>query len=98
MATSPERDEGSQFRPRAPRRVEVLLYHYAWGRPKETVELAREPRRPFKIVLRGPHRDPLEVEAEPVDHPERKLPALPTQMREIGFEPNLEDLDPTPGR
>jgi hypothetical protein len=42
--------------------------------------------------MRGPLRDPLEEEAEPVDSPGRKLPALPTQMSEIGFELNLEDL------
>ena len=28
----------------------------------------------------------------------RELPALPTQIREIGFDLNLEDLDPSPGR
>jgi hypothetical protein len=72
--------------------VEILLYHYAWGRPKETTKLEDETRRPFQIVLRGPLRDPLE-EPEAVEQAEPKLPALPAQLPEIGFELNLRDLE-----
>jgi hypothetical protein len=64
-----------------------------WGKARDILHVdGEEARRPFLIVMRGPLRDPLEDEAEPVDSPGRKLPALPTQMPEIGFELNLEDL------
>jgi hypothetical protein len=44
------------------------------------------------IVLPGYGRDPLE-EPEAVEQTESKLPALPAQMPEIGFELNLNDLE-----
>jgi hypothetical protein len=43
-------------------------------------------------VLPGYRRDPFE-EPEIVEQAEPKLPALPAQMSEIGFEINLEDLE-----
>jgi len=71
--------------------IETLLWLYVYGRPKETIKLEGEQRRPFLIVLPGHGQDPLEVEAEPVDQPDRKLPALPAKMVEINFE--LQDFE-----
>jgi len=69
--------------------LEILLYHYAYGRPKETIKLEGEQQRQFLIVLPGYRTDPLAVEAEPVDQPERKLPALPPSgVAEVGFDMN----------
>jgi hypothetical protein len=68
----------------------VWLAERGWGKPKEMGEGSGRP--PFMIVLPGHGRDPLE-EPETVEQAEPKLPALPAQMEEIGFELNLEDLE-----
>ena len=71
----------------------VWLAERGWGKAKDDIQIEGEARRPFMIVLPGHGRDPLEVEAEPVDQPDRSMPALPAQISEIGFELNLEDLE-----
>jgi hypothetical protein len=83
-----------RVRPSIRDRIEAIkwLTDRGWGKARDIVDIDGETRRPFQIVLRGPLRDPLEEEAVPVDSPGRKPPALPTQMSEIGFEFNLEDL------
>jgi hypothetical protein len=83
-------------RPSISDRIEAIkwLSDRGWGKARDIVHVdGEEARRPFLIVMRGPLRDPLEEEAVPVDSPGRKPPALPTQMPEIGFELNLEDLE-----
>src|SRR5262245_22462001 len=76
-----------------PAGVEILLYYYAYGRPKETVQMEGESRQPFQIVFTGPRRDPLET-PEPIEDPtDRHRPALPVPMPEIGFNMTLADLD-----
>lgn len=60
---------------------------------RDIVDIDAEARPPFQIVLREPLCDPLDVEAEPVNCPKSKLPTLPAEMAEIGFDLNLKDLD-----
>ena len=86
-----------RVRPSIRDRIDAIkwLTDRGWGKARDIVHIdGEEARRPFLIVLRGPLRDPLEEETEPVESPGRKLPALPTQLPEIGFELNLDDLKP----
>ena len=73
-------------------RAQGWLAERGWGKAKDDIQIEGETRRPFMIVLPGYGRDPLE-EPETVEQAEPKLPALPGQMPEIGFELNLEDLE-----
>jgi hypothetical protein len=84
----------SLVRPSISDRIEAIrwLADRGWGKARDIVDIDGETRRPFQIVLMGPHRDPLE-EPEAVEQAEPKLPALPAQMPEIGFELNLKDLE-----
>jgi hypothetical protein len=84
-----------RVRPSISDRIEAAkwLADRGWGKARDIGDIDRETRPPFKIVLAGPLRDPFEMEAEPVDRPDRNLPALPAQMPEIGFELDLRDLE-----
>lgn len=65
-----------------------------WGKAKDVGEEA--PRRPFVVRLQGDTiEDPFE-EPEAEAAPDRKLPALPAPMPEIGFDMNLKDLEEKP--
>ena len=70
--------------------IEARIWDHAYGKPVEVVAHKGE-TLPFRIVLPGYGQDPLEVEAEVIDQPERKLPALPGPQAEIGF--TLKDLE-----
>ena len=72
--------------------LEIELWHYAYGKPKETVKLEGEGRPPVQIVLLGASGDPLDV-PEPGPEPKAR-PALPPALPEVGFE--MGDLDPPP--
>lgn len=39
-----------------PPAVESMLWHYAWGKPKETVELTGEDGGPLSVVFGGRYR------------------------------------------
>ena len=75
--------------------LEIELWHYAYGKPKETVKLEGEGRPPVQIVFLGASGDPL---SEPEPAPQGKTrPALPPALPEVGFE--VADLDlPPPER
>ena len=84
-----------RVRPSIRDRIDAIkwLTDRGWGKVRDVVHVdGEEARRPFLIVMRGPLRDPLE-EPETVEQAEPKLPALPAQLPEIGFELNLKDLE-----
>ena len=43
--------------------MELGLYYYAFGKPKEVLKIEDLDRLPFQIVLVGPRRDPLAIKA-----------------------------------
>jgi hypothetical protein len=85
----------SLVRPSISDRIEAAkwLADRGWGKARDSVDIDGESRRPFQVVLRGPLRDPLDAEAEPVNRPESKLKTLPAEIAEIGFDLNLKDLE-----
>src|SRR5262245_52148149 len=85
----------TRVRPSISDRIEATkwLADRGWGKARDSVDIDGEGRQPFQIVLRGPLRDPLEEEPEPVDQLHSSVPALPAQMSEIGFELDLRDLE-----
>lgn len=85
----------SLVRPSISGRIEAVkwLADRGWGKARDSVDIDSETRRPFQVVLRGPLRDPMDEQAESVNRPEPKLPALPAEMPEIGFDLNLKGLE-----
>lgn len=65
----------------------VMLHHYGYGKPKDTVAIEDQRRSPNQIVILGDFSDPL---ARP-EEPKRRLPEPPPPMDEVAF--TLEDLD-----
>lgn len=71
--------------------LEILLWHYAWGRPKETVKLEGGDRRPATLVFLEKLGDPL---AQDAPAPTRRALPRPPVIAEVSFE--IEDVELPP--
>lgn len=62
--------------------IELLMWHYLYGKPRETIRLETD-RPPFQVIILDQHVDPMADEAPPtVADTKPEPPALP----EVSFD------------